>query len=357
MRTTAALATPWPDAAPRLVRDRSTDGRVHPLVRGSPDPLDAGRADQARPAVERYPDRTAAGLRVRGLLHAGRHPARPPRRTVAIAAASSLGFSSGASPPRSAASPATTGSCSWRASASASARRRSDPRPIRCSPTGSRPRSGAARSGSTPPASISVSVSPPSLVARGRRACVAPAAQLPLLGELAAWHATFLLVGVPGLLVAIWVATLPEPTRRGVASDAAVAPPLAEVRLPLRRNAGFFAAHFLGFSLLTMAFNSIVFWMAAVPDAGAWPAPGQFGTTRRRARARFGGNLQRRPVRRLAASSRPSGAEIWPASSARSPPAVRCDRAGRPDAGLLVVRRSCSSRVLRSRPPPRRCRW
>jgi MFS family permease len=42
-----------------------------------------------------------------------------------------------------------------------------------------------------------------------------PTLQVPLLGELASWRATFLIVGLPGLLVALWVWTLREPPRRG----------------------------------------------------------------------------------------------------------------------------------------------
>jgi MFS family permease len=43
-----------------------------------------------------------------------------------------------------------------------------------------------------------------------------PAVDLPVLGVVASWRLTFLLVGVPGLLVAAWVATVQEPTRRNV---------------------------------------------------------------------------------------------------------------------------------------------
>ena len=37
---------------------------------------------------------------------------------------------------------------------------------------------------------------------------------LPFFGEVASWRATFLVTGIPGLLVALWVLTLREPTRR-----------------------------------------------------------------------------------------------------------------------------------------------
>ncbi|MHA3791741.1 MFS transporter [Sphingomonas sp. YL-JM2C] len=41
---------------------------------------------------------------------------------------------------------------------------------------------------------------------------------LPLLGAMRSWHVVFLVVGLPGLLVALWVATLTEP-KRSVRAD------------------------------------------------------------------------------------------------------------------------------------------
>ncbi len=57
---------------------------------------------------------------------------------------------------------------------------------------------------------------------------------LPLLGPVHAWQLIFLAVGLPGLAVALWAASLREPPR----SDGAVAqPPLAEVWRYFRSNA------------------------------------------------------------------------------------------------------------------------
>lgn len=46
-----------------------------------------------------------------------------------------------------------------------------------------------------------------------------PPVELPLIGVLRPWQVTFLLVGLPGLLVALLVMTLREPPRRGRAGD------------------------------------------------------------------------------------------------------------------------------------------
>jgi MFS family permease len=43
-----------------------------------------------------------------------------------------------------------------------------------------------------------------------------PPVTLPFVGELGAWHLVFLIIGLPGLLVALWVSTLREPVRTGV---------------------------------------------------------------------------------------------------------------------------------------------
>lgn len=43
-----------------------------------------------------------------------------------------------------------------------------------------------------------------------------PAATVPILGTIASWRLTFLIVGIPGLLIAAWVATLREPIRKSL---------------------------------------------------------------------------------------------------------------------------------------------
>ena len=103
-----------------------------------------------------------------------------------------------------------------------------------------------------------------------------PPLVLPLVGELAAWHVTFLIVGVPGLLVALWVATLREPLRRGAQR---LAVPVREVvEFALGERLRLLATHFLGFSMLTMLFNATVFWMAPYLMRTHAMTPQQFGT-------------------------------------------------------------------------------
>lgn len=105
-----------------------------------------------------------------------------------------------------------------------------------------------------------------------------PPLQVPYLGELASWHVAFLVVGLPGLLLALWVRSLPEPVRHGLGADRPGTLPLAEVLGFVRRHRGFFGAHFLGFSMLTLAFNAVAFWMPPYLQRTHGMSPGDFGT-------------------------------------------------------------------------------
>lgn len=105
-----------------------------------------------------------------------------------------------------------------------------------------------------------------------------PPIQVPLVGELAAWHAAFLIVGLPGVLLALWVGTLREPRRQGLAADAPAEVPLTEVLRFLREHRALFGGHFLGFSLLALAFNAVAFWMPPYLQRVHGLSPGEFGT-------------------------------------------------------------------------------
>lgn len=83
---------------------------------------------------------------------------------------------------------------------------------------------------------------------------------VPLLGHLQSWQATFLLIGTPGLLVALLVLTCREPARTGVSPGAASAPPPRAVLQWVVANRRLYAAHFVGFAMLTLLFNAIMAW-------------------------------------------------------------------------------------------------
>ena len=80
---------------------------------------------------------------------------------------------------------------------------------------------------------------------------------LPLAGELHGWRLVFLLVGLPGLLVSLWAATLREPARTGPGRGAA--PAGAEVAAYFRAN----AAAIVGLNLCTAAAATISYGFSA----------------------------------------------------------------------------------------------
>ena len=53
-------------------------------------------------------------------------------------------------------------------------------------------------------------------IAGGALIAMMPPLNLPVLGHLEPWQALFAVVGLPGLVVALWVTTLKEPKRTGL---------------------------------------------------------------------------------------------------------------------------------------------
>lgn len=88
--------------------------------------------------------------------------------------------------------------------------------------------------------------------------------QLPLVGEVRAWQAVFFIVGLPGLLFALLMLTVPEPDRRrsvgGVRGGTPDRPGVAQLSAYLREHAFIITCHFLGFSLLGVVFNGFIAW-------------------------------------------------------------------------------------------------
>ena len=104
----------------------------------------------------------------------------------------------------------------------------------------------------------------------------ATATALPIVGELRPWQLTFIYVGVPGVLVALWVYTLREPIRRGAGTERV---PVRDVVQYFLDNRATLLGHFFAFSLLTLMFNANAAWAPAyfmrvhgapVADIGLW---------------------------------------------------------------------------------------
>jgi MFS family permease len=88
----------------------------------------------------------------------------------------------------------------------------------------------------------------------------APAYELPLVGTVKAWQLVFFVVGLPGLLVALWMATMHEPVRRRHASDVDVQPSLRATFRYLLGEWRAYGALILGFSVLGMVMNAMQIW-------------------------------------------------------------------------------------------------
>jgi MFS family permease len=80
---------------------------------------------------------------------------------------------------------------------------------------------------------------------------------LPVLGAVAPWQLVFFVVGLPGLAVALLMATVPEPARRG---GSKVTPPLGEVVRFAATRWRIYGLHYLGFSLLAVPITTTLTW-------------------------------------------------------------------------------------------------
>jgi len=86
---------------------------------------------------------------------------------------------------------------------------------------------------------------------------------LPVLGHLQPWQLTFIIVGVPGILVALLIRlTVRDPKRREL-SHAAQSQAQPELWAFLSANRGVFASHYLGYSMSAMVLFSLLSWAPA----------------------------------------------------------------------------------------------
>lgn len=84
---------------------------------------------------------------------------------------------------------------------------------------------------------------------------------LPVVGELKGWQLTFFIVGLPGLVIALFCVMLREP-KRGYVNDEQI--PVRQILRFMRSNWTTFVTHFLGFAALTLYFNGFMAWAPAL---------------------------------------------------------------------------------------------
>jgi len=89
---------------------------------------------------------------------------------------------------------------------------------------------------------------------------------LPLLGELMGWHLIFIVVGGPGILLALLIFLIPEPERRAARPSARIAAKpagfVAYFRF-MRRHPRFYIGHHLGILLYGTTALSVITWAPA----------------------------------------------------------------------------------------------
>lgn len=89
----------------------------------------------------------------------------------------------------------------------------------------------------------------------------APTYALPLVGEVKAWQVAFFVVGLPGVLVALWMRTLFEPPRRARPHSAhAEHPSVRDTFAWLATHWRAYAALILGYSVMGMVMNAVQIW-------------------------------------------------------------------------------------------------
>ncbi len=83
---------------------------------------------------------------------------------------------------------------------------------------------------------------------------------LPVLGTVEPWQMVFFVVGLPGVLVALLMFTVPEPARRAPPPGVASAQRLGEVLRYATSRWRVYGLHFLGFSLLAVPITTTLTW-------------------------------------------------------------------------------------------------
>ena len=104
---------------------------------------------------------------------------------------------------------------------------------------------------------------------------------LPLIGEIRPWQAVFFIVGIPGLLIAFSIFTVPEPVRRGQqradGKQSGVGGTYAGLIKFMRSRPRFFLYHYLGFTFATAVTTGGIAWYPAhISRTFGWTA-GEIG--------------------------------------------------------------------------------
>ena len=87
------------------------------------------------------------------------------------------------------------------------------------------------------------------------------ALEVPVLGQMHGWQLTFFIVGLPGLLVALWMrATVREPARKGLGAEPSGSIPLREVVAYIVERRTAYGYHIFGVSIYIMVVYALNLW-------------------------------------------------------------------------------------------------
>ena len=104
---------------------------------------------------------------------------------------------------------------------------------------------------------------------------------VPVFGQIRAWQMAFIVVGLPGILLALLVLSLREPVRRGLlgAQPGAVPKgiPIKEIIAFLRKNRRTYGHHMIGVSMFVMLAYAILSWTPAFFIRKYGWTPGEVG--------------------------------------------------------------------------------
>ncbi|WP_336951504.1 MFS transporter [Sphingobium aromaticivastans] len=100
------------------------------------------------------------------------------------------------------------------------------------------------------------------LIAGGALIGLVPAIELPMVGHMEPWQTVFLVVGAPGLLIGLLVATLREPVRRGAGTEKAAFPSLGELFAYIAHRGRTYGLLIFGFAASGLMWNGATAWIA-----------------------------------------------------------------------------------------------
>ena len=104
---------------------------------------------------------------------------------------------------------------------------------------------------------------------------------VPVFGQIRAWQMAFIVVGLPGILLALLVLSLREPVRRGLLEDQPGAVPqsipIKEIIAFLRKNRRTYGHHMIGVSMFVMLAYAILAWTPAFFIRKYGWTPGEVG--------------------------------------------------------------------------------